>query len=88
MVFLWFSYGFHHFPMVKPPFTIHSPAFFGGFPDTWQVVPPPSGGPPSPVTGVTVPVPQVPTVPVAVPLQYGQFGLPGPGARTEGGGSW
>lgn len=49
-----------------------------------QVVPPPSGGPPSPVTGVTVPVPQVPTVPVAVPLQYGQFGLPGGRGNQRG----
>ena len=31
-IFLWFSYGFHHFPMVKPAFTIHSPAFFWGIP--------------------------------------------------------
>lgn len=42
-----------------------------------QVVPPPSGGPPSPVTGVTVPVPQV-------PLQYGQFGLPGGRGNQRG----
>eukprot|EP00435_Cladocopium_sp_Y103_P016541 s2349_g4.t1 len=42
-----------------------------------QVVPPPSGGPPSPVTGVTVPVPQV-------PLQYGQFGLPGNRGNQRG----